>query len=68
MQPIIVVVGEKESKSKSFTPRFRTKMIGKENKAYKLDELYNLVCEYNSGFPQSRIPLSVHMSKRPKFK
>jgi len=66
--PMIVVVGEKESKSKAFTPRFRTKTIGKENKAYKLDELYNLVLEHSSGFPQSRMPLSVHMSKRPKFK
>jgi len=66
--PMIVVVGEKESKSKTFTPRFRTKTIGKENKAYKLDELYNLVNDITSSYPQSRIPLSVHMSKRPKFK
>ena len=66
--PIIVVVGEKESKSKTFTPRLRTKMIGKENQSYNLDELYNLVNDITSGYPQSRIPLSVHMSKRPKFK
>ncbi len=66
--PIILVVGEKESKSKTFTPRFREKTIGKENQAYKLDELYNLISETTSGYPQQRIPLSVHLFKRPKFK
>lgn len=66
--PIIVVVGEKESKSQTFTPRFRLKAIGKENRVYKLDELYDLINKITSGFPQQRIPLSVHLSKRPKFK
>ena len=66
--PIIVVVGEKESKSKIFTPRFRNKTIGEENHVYKLDELYDLISEITSGYPQRRIPLSVHLSKRPKFK
>jgi threonyl-tRNA synthetase len=66
--PIIVVVGEKESKSKTFTPRFRDKTIGKENQAYKLDELYSLVSKITSEYPQHRIPLSVYLSKRPKFK
>ena len=66
--PIIVVVGEKESKSKTFTPRFRVKTIGEENHAYNLNELYNLINEITSVYPQQRIPLSVHLSKRPKFK
>jgi threonyl-tRNA synthetase len=66
--PIIVVVGEKESKNKTFTPRFRNKTIGEENHAYKLDGLYNLIYEITSDYPQHKIPLSVHMSKRPKFK
>ncbi|MCK4365067.1 MAG: threonine--tRNA ligase [Thermoplasmatales archaeon] len=66
--PIIVVVGEKESKSKTLTPRFRDKSIGKENHAYKLDELHSLISEITSDYPQHRIPLSVHLSKRPKFK
>jgi threonyl-tRNA synthetase len=66
--PIIVVVGEKESKSKTFTPRFRVNTIGKENFSYKLDELYDLICNKISDFPQYRLPLSVHISKRPKFK
>jgi len=66
--PIIVVVGEKESKSKTFTPRFRDKTIGKENHPYALDELYNLISQIISTYPQQRIPLSVYLSKRPKFK
>ena len=66
--PVIVVVGEKESKSKTFTPRFRTKDIGKDNQSYKLDELYKLINDITGSYPQSRIPLNVYMSKRPKFK
>jgi threonyl-tRNA synthetase len=66
--PIIVVVGEKESKNKTFTPRFRVKTIGEESHAYNLNELYNLINEITSVYPQQRIPLSVHLSKRPKFK
>ena len=66
--PVIVVVGEKESKSKTFTPRFRDKTIGRENQTYKLDELYNLISGITSDYPQQRIPLSVNLSKRPKFK
>jgi len=66
--PIIVVVGEKETKSKTFTPRFRAKNIGKDNQSYKLDELYKLINDITSSYPQHRIPLSVRLSKRPKFK
>jgi len=66
--PIIVVVGEKENNSKTFTPRFRKKTIGEENKAYTLDELIKLICEITSDYPQHKIPQSVHLSKRPKFK
>ncbi len=66
--PLIVVVGEKESSSKTFTPRFRVKTIGEENRAYTLDELYNLIHIITSDYPQHSMPLSVHLSKRPKFK
>jgi threonyl-tRNA synthetase len=66
--PIIVVVGEKESESKKFSPRFRLDTIGKENHSYSLDELYDKIKEITSGFPQHRIPFQVHLSKRPKFK
>jgi len=66
--PIIVVVGEKESKSKTFTPRFRVNTIGEENRSYNLDEIYTLVKEITSGFPQQKIPFPIHLLKRPKFK
>jgi len=66
--PIIVVVGEKESKSKTFTPRFRNNTIGEENRGYSLEELYKLISEITYDYPQHKIPLSIYMSKRPKFK
>jgi threonyl-tRNA synthetase len=66
--PIIVVVGEKEITSKTFTPRFRSKTIGDENKGYTLDDLYKLIYKITSEYPQHKIPLSTHLSKRPKFK
>jgi len=66
--PVIVVVGEKESKSKTFIPRFRNKTIGEENHSYNLDELYKLIFAITSNYPQYKIPLSVHISKRSKFK
>ena len=66
--PIIVVVGDKESKTKKFIPRFRDKTIGDENREYSLDELYDLISKSTADYPQHRIPLSVYLSKRPKFK
>ena len=66
--PIIVVVGEKESKKKTFTPRFREKTIGKENHSYNIDELYTVISKQILNYPQHSLPLSTHISKRPKFK
>ena len=66
--PIIVVVGDKESKTKKFIPRFRDKTISDENREYSLDELYDLISKSTANYPQHRIPLSVYLSKRPKFK
>ncbi len=66
--PIIIVVGEKESSSKTFTPRFRNKTIGEENHPYTFDELYKLIFAIISDYPQYKIPLPVHLSKRSKFK
>ena len=65
---LLIVVGDKESNSKTFKPRFRVDSIGQENHAYDLDELYDLIKEITFGFPQQRIPFPVHLSKRPKFK
>ena len=66
--PIIVVVGDKESKTKKFIPRFRDKTVSDENREYSLDELYDLISKSTADYPQHKIPLSVYLSKRPKFK
>jgi len=66
--PVIIVVGEKEKKSKKFTPRFRIKSIGDSNKSYSIKELHKLITTQTKGFPQEPLPLSLCLSKRPKFK
>lgn len=66
--PIVVVVGERECKDKLLSPRFRDKTIGDENKKYSIEDLYNLISKLTEGYPQHRIPLAIHLSKRPKFK
>ena len=65
--PVIVVIGEKENKTKKFKPRFRVESIGKE-KDYTIDELKNLIVDKTKKYPQKPLPLSVFLSKRPKFK
>jgi threonyl-tRNA synthetase len=66
--PIIVVVGDKEKKTKKFNPRFRTEEIGDSSKYYDLKELSKIISTQTKGFPQKPIPLGIFMSKRPKFK
>jgi threonyl-tRNA synthetase len=66
--PIIIVVGDKEKDSKKFTPRFRIKSIGDSNKSYSIKELHKLITTQTKGFPQEPLPLSLRLSKRPKFK
>ena len=66
--PLIIVVGEKESTKNSFIPRFRNPTLGEENKEYTLDDIYSLISEKTTEYPQKQLPLSVHLSKRPKFK
>jgi threonyl-tRNA synthetase len=66
--PIIIVVGDKEKKSKKFSPRFRIKEIGDENKSYSINELHDLIAKQTEGFPQKPLSLSTYLSKRPKFK
>ncbi|MFW6173836.1 MAG: His/Gly/Thr/Pro-type tRNA ligase C-terminal domain-containing protein, partial [Elusimicrobiota bacterium] len=66
--PIIIVIGEKEKVSKKFTPRFRSKDIGDSNKKYSLPEIHKLITSKTQDFPQKPIPLSIYLSKRPKFK
>jgi len=66
--PIIIVVGEKERDSKKFSPRFRSESVGDSNKSYTIKELHELIIKQTKGFPQESIPLSIYLSKRPKFK
>lgn len=66
--PIIIVVGDKESRSKKFKPRFRNKTIGDENHEYTLSELYDIISKTAADYPQHKNPLPIYLSKRPKFK
>jgi len=66
--PIIVVVGEKERESKTFTPRFRSDRIGENGKAYSLEELYNLILQHVRDYPREPLPVPLYLSQRPKFK
>jgi threonyl-tRNA synthetase len=66
--PIIIVIGEKENETKSFTPRFRVETIGDSNKSYNLNELNELVLKHIRGYPQELQPLPRYLSKRPRFK
>jgi threonyl-tRNA synthetase len=66
--PIIIVAGDQEKTSKKFTPRFRTEKIGESNKSYSVKELHKIIAGETKGFPQEPLPLSVCLSRRPKFK
>ena len=66
--PIIIVVGEKERTTKKFNPRFRKKSIGNENTQYSIKDLKDLMSKLLLGYPSEPLPLTFHMSKRPKFK
>ena len=65
--PIILVIGDKELESNSFTPRFRDTNFA-EKEAYSLDELKEKISETVKDYPQNLLPLPMHMSKRVKFK
>jgi len=65
--PIILVIGDKELESNSFTPRFRDTNFA-EKVAYSLDELKEKISETVKDYPQNLLPLPMHMSKRVKFK
>ena len=66
--PIIVVVGDKEKESETFTPRFRSSEIGENSKTYSLKDLRDLIMEHVKGYPQEPLPVPLYLSKRPKFK
>jgi len=66
--PYIVVVGEKERKEKTVSPRVRTSDLGQGDKPYTISQLNSLVLERVRDFPQQKLPLALYLSKRPKFK
>ena len=66
--PIIVVVGEKERKNKTFKPRFRADSISGDESSYDIEGLFTLLKVHVDDFPQDRLPLPVLLSKRPRFK
>jgi threonyl-tRNA synthetase len=66
--PYIVVVGEKERKEKTVSPRVRTSDLGQGEKPYTISQLHSLVLERVKDFPQQKLPLTLYLSKRPKFK
>ncbi len=66
--PYIVVVGEKERKEKTISPRVRVSELGEGDKPYTITQLHNLIIERVKDYPQQKLPLGLHLSKRPKFK
>ncbi|UCB58355.1 MAG: threonine--tRNA ligase [Thermoplasmatales archaeon] len=66
--PIIIVVGEKEINKNTFLPRFRNDKIGDNSKEYKIKDLQKLVLDDIKNYPNESLPLSIYLSKRPKFK
>jgi threonyl-tRNA synthetase len=66
--PYIVVVGEKERKEKTVSPRVRTSDLGQGDKPYTISQLHSLILERVKDFPQQKLPLELYLSKRPKFK
>ena len=66
--PIIIVVGDKEREENMFLPRFRSEMLGENNKVYTLSELNQLIINLINKYPQHILPFPVLLSKRPRFK
>jgi threonyl-tRNA synthetase len=64
--PFIIVIGEKERAEKKVIPRVRTAELG-ESKTYSLKEFHDLVFKQIKDFPQQKLPLSLYLSKRPRF-
>ncbi|MCU0850468.1 MAG: threonine--tRNA ligase [Candidatus Thermoplasmatota archaeon] len=66
--PYIVVIGEKERKEKTVLPRIRASELGEGDKPYTVAQLHQLIVERVKDYPQQKLPLALHLSKRPKFK
>ena len=66
--PYIVVIGEKERKEKIVSPRVRLSELGEGDRPYTISQLHTLILEKVKDFPQQKLPVALHLSKRPKFK
>jgi threonyl-tRNA synthetase len=66
--PYIIVVGEKERKERTVSPRVRQSNLGEGDKLYTISQLYDLVLQRVKDYPQQKLPISMYLSKRPKFK
>ena len=66
--PYIMVVGEKERKEKTVSPRVRTNDLGQGEKPYTISQFHSLILERVKDYPQQKLPLALYLSKRPKFK
>jgi len=66
--PYIVVIGEKERKENTVSPRVRASDLGQGDKPYTISQLHSLILERVKDFPQQKLPLALYLSKRPKFK
>jgi threonyl-tRNA synthetase len=66
--PYIVVVGEKERKEKTLSPRVRISDLGQGDKPYTISQFHSLILERVKNYPQQKLPLALYLSKRPKFK
>lgn len=66
--PYIVVIGEKERTEKMISPRVRSSELGQGDTSYSIDQFHSLIMERIKDFPQQKLPLDLHLSKRPKFK
>jgi hypothetical protein len=42
--------------------------LGQGDKQYSIPQLHTLILERVKEYPQQKLPLSMYLSKRPKFK
>jgi threonyl-tRNA synthetase len=66
--PYIVVVGEKERKEHTISPRVRLSELGEGEKPYTIEQFHTLLIQQVKDYPQQKLPLALYISKRPKFK
>ncbi len=62
--PYVIVIGEKEEKSKKLAVRIRAE---KKQRVMEIGELVDIIRKKTSGMPFSSLPLAPELSKRPKF-